>query len=114
MINQTMKIALLGVRHWHVPLYLPGLPENSVVGVSDGDAGIAARLAAPYGCPAYTDHRQMLHEVKPDFVFAFAPHYRMHAVASELIDARWRHCTMPPRAKMRSARFHSSGGTATR
>ncbi|BFL41030.1 Gfo/Idh/MocA family protein [Agathobaculum faecis] len=87
MINQTMKIALLGVSHWHVPLYLPGLPENWVVGVSDGDAGIAARIAAPYGCPAYTDHRQMLHEVKPDFVFAFAPHYRMHAVASELIEA---------------------------
>ena len=53
MINQTMKIALLGVSHWHVPLYLPGLPENSVVGVSDGDAGIAARIAAPYGCPTH-------------------------------------------------------------
>lgn len=82
-----MKIALLGVSHWHVPLYLPGLPDNSVVGVSDDDAAIAARLAAPYGCPVYTDYRQMLREVKPDFVFAFAPHYKMHEVAAYLITA---------------------------
>lgn len=40
-----MKIALLGVSHWHLPLYLPGLPENSVAGISDDDIGIAARYA---------------------------------------------------------------------
>ncbi len=71
-----MRIALLGVSHWHLPLYLAGLPEGSVVGVSDDSAAIAARIAAPYGCPVYTDYREMLRETKPDFVFAFAPHHR--------------------------------------
>lgn len=85
MINKEIRIALLGVSHWHLPLYLPGLPEGSVVGISDDSAEIAARIAAPYHCPVYTDYKQMINEVKPDFVFAFAPHYRMHEVASFLL-----------------------------
>ncbi len=81
-----MKIALLGVSHWHLPLYLPGLPENSVVGISDDDLKIAAGFAKNYGCPVYQDYRQMITETKPDFVFAFAPHYRMKAVAEYLLN----------------------------
>lgn len=82
-----MRIALLGVSHWHLPLYLAGLPEGSVVGVSDDSAAIAARIAAPYGCPVYTDYREMLRETKPDFVFAFAPHHRMKEVSLYLLEA---------------------------
>ena len=47
-MSEKMKIALLGVSHWHLPLYLLGLPENSVVGISDDDIGIAARYAGKY------------------------------------------------------------------
>lgn len=82
-----MKIALLGVSHWHLPLYLPGLPEGSVMGVSDDSAEIAARIAAPYGCPVYTDYRRMLAETRPDFVFAFAPHWKMKEVSLYLLEA---------------------------
>lgn len=81
-----MRIALLGVSHWHLPLYLPGLPEGSVVGISDDNEAIAARFAAPYGCPVYTDYRKMIMETKPDFVFAFAPHYKMKEVAMFLLE----------------------------
>lgn len=81
----SIKIALLGVSHWHLPLYLPGLPVGSVAGVSDDNEALAAAVAKPYGCKVYTDYRQMIKEVKPDFVFAFAPHDRMHEVASFLI-----------------------------
>ncbi len=80
-----MKICLLGVSHWHLPLYLPGLPEGSVVGISDDSEEIAGRIAVPYGCPVYTDYRQMIAETKPDFVFAFAPHYRMKETAEFLL-----------------------------
>ena len=82
-----MRIALLGVSHWHLPLYLPGLPEGSVAGVSDDSYEIAARFAAPYGCPVYTDWRQMLSDTKPDFVFAFAPHYKMKEISLYLLHA---------------------------
>jgi hypothetical protein len=50
-----MRIALLGVSHWHLPLYLPGLPEGSVVGTSDDNTAIAAAIAKPYDCPVYQD-----------------------------------------------------------
>ncbi len=82
-----MKIALLGVSHWHLPLYLPGLPDGSVVGISDDSFEIAARIAAPYNCPVYTDYQQMIRETKPDFVFAFAPHYKMKEVSLYLLNA---------------------------
>ena len=88
MNKSTMKIALLGVSHWHLPLYLPGLPDGSVVGISDDNEEIASRFAAPYACQYFTDYRQMLRTVKPDFVFAFAPHNQMHEVASYLINEK--------------------------
>ena len=88
-MNKTnMKIALLGVSHWHLPLYLPGLPNGSVVGISDKDEEIASHFAAQYACPYFTDYRQMLRTVKPDFVFAFAPHCQMHEVANYLINEK--------------------------
>lgn len=82
-----MRIALLGVSHWHLPLYLPGLPAGSVVGVSDDNAAIAAAIAKPYGCPVYQDYREMVRAVRPDFVFAFAPHHKMKEVAAYLLEA---------------------------
>lgn len=87
MDTRNMKIAFLGVSHWHVPLYFPGLPEGAVAAVSDPDEAIAARFAAQLRCStAYTDYREMLRQVRPDFVFAFAPHCQMHQVASYLLE----------------------------
>lgn len=82
-----MRIALLGVSHWHLPLYLCGLPEGSIVGISDEDLSIAAAIAKPYGYPIYQDYQQMILETKPDFVFAFAPHHRMKEVSMYLLNA---------------------------
>jgi len=82
-----MRIALLGVSHWHLPLYLPGLPKGSVVGASDDNLQIAAVIAKPYGCRIYQDYREMILETKPDFVFAFAPHYKMKEISLYLLNA---------------------------
>lgn len=84
-MSEKMKIALLGVSHWHLPLYLQGLPKDSVVGISDDNIRIAACYAAKYNCLAYQDYRQMVMETKPDFVFAFAPHSQMREVAMYLL-----------------------------
>lgn len=84
-MNENIRIALLGVSHWHLPLYLPGLPEDSVVGVSDENLKIAAGIARAYGCPAYRDYRRMIQETAPDFVFAFAPHNKMKETAEYLL-----------------------------
>lgn len=84
-MSETIRIALLGVSHWHLPLYLPGLPEHSVVGISDDDLKIAVRIAQDQECPVYPDYRRMIQETRPDFVFAFAPHYKMKEVAEYLL-----------------------------
>lgn len=86
MTEEKLKIAFAGVSHWHVPLYFAGLPQHSVVGMSDPDPAIAARLAQPFSCPVYTDYRQMIRETKPDFVFAFAPHFQMKELADYLLE----------------------------
>lgn len=82
-----MRIALLGVSHWHLPLYLSGIPEGSVVGVSDDNPVIASAVARPYGCPVYQDYQKMLVATKPDFVFAFAPHHKMKEISLHLLSA---------------------------
>ena len=81
-----MKIALIGVSHWHLPLYLPGIPSNTVVAVCDKDRGAAGRIADKYNCSIYDDYRQMIQDSRPDFVFAFAPHYQMGELAEYLIN----------------------------
>ncbi len=86
MTGSELRIALLGVSHWHVPLYPAGLPEKAIIAVSDSDSRIAGMYAKQYGCKAYSDYRQMLTEAKPDFVFAFAPHHQMKDVAKYLLD----------------------------
>lgn len=80
-----LKIAFLGVSHWHVPLYFPGLPQGAAVAVSDPNADISQRFARQLHCRSFTDWRTLLDEERPDFVFAFAPHNEMAAMALELI-----------------------------
>ncbi len=82
---KEVKVAFLGVSHWHVPLYFPALEPGQVVAVSDSSPEWSAKFADRLGCPAYTDWRLLLDEQKPDFVFAFARHCDMKQMALELI-----------------------------
>lgn len=84
-INE-LKIALLGVSHWHVPLYFPAIPKGSIVAVSDPNTEIAEKIAEPFGCRVYKDWKELLdQEQEVDFVFAFAPHNEMKDLAMDLI-----------------------------
>jgi predicted dehydrogenase len=59
-----------------------------VVGVQDADAAIVAKRAAEVGSPpTYTDYRQMLAAVRPDFVVALGRHRQMAHIANDLLDA---------------------------
>lgn len=84
---KNLKLAFIGVSHWHVPLYLRAVVPNklNVIAVSDPDQMIAEKTASSLGCSAYTDWHQLLDNAQPDFVFAFAPHHQMPALALELI-----------------------------
>lgn len=80
-----LKIAFIGVSHWHVPLYLTKMPRGGVAAVSDPDKEIAGRFAEQLSCRCYTDYRELVETEKPEFVFAFAPHCQMKELALYLI-----------------------------
>lgn len=85
-----LNIALIGVSHWHVPLYLRSVPKYklNVISVSDENPELAAKVAADLNCKSFSDVDKLLEYQKPDFVFAFARHCDMPALARELVTRR--------------------------
>lgn len=87
------RIAAIGVGHWH-SLYdaaylktLLGMPEAALVALQDPDGELAAQRASQLGNPSvFTDYRQMLATVRPDFVIALGRHSDMAAVGHHLLD----------------------------
>ena len=83
-----MRIALIGVSHWHTPFYLDpllGMTDMPVVGVSDPEPARAAEVAERARCPAFADYREMCARLRPDFVFALGRHCDMAEEARFLI-----------------------------
>ena len=88
-----IRIAAIGVGHWHSlhdAAYLKTLarmPEAQLAGVHDPDGAMASQRAAQLGGPpVFTDCRQMLAEIRPDFVIALGRHCDMAGVAHHLLD----------------------------
>ena len=82
-----MKVALLEVSHWHVPLYLDALqaPGIEVVAVSDAEHVKGKEVAARYGCSLYSSSYELLKREKVDFAFVFGRHSEMPTLAEALI-----------------------------
>ena len=86
-MEQKLRVGLIGISHWHFPLYVPGLENCEIVGTYDEDPEVALKYAKQFRCPAYQEYRTLVREARPDFVFAFAPHYRMKEIAAFLLEA---------------------------
>ena len=89
----TIRIAAIGVSHWHAVhdaaylRHLTAMPDVDLVGVQDSDAGIVKKRAAEVGNPpTFTDYHQMLAETRPDFVLALGRHREMAKIAHDLLD----------------------------
>jgi predicted dehydrogenase len=89
----TIRIAAIGVSHWHAVhdaaylRHLTVMPDVALVGVQDSDAGIVKKRAAESGNPpTFTDYHQMLAETRPDFVLALGRHRQMARIAHDLLD----------------------------
>ena len=83
-----MRIAFLGVSHWHAPMYYQPaarLAGVQIVAVSDPDLAIAERVGRDLEARAFADYRQLIDEARPDFVFAFGRHCDMAETALTLI-----------------------------
>jgi predicted dehydrogenase len=91
--DMTIRIAAIEVSHWHA-LYdaaylrhLVAMPDVALVAVQDSDGGVVAKRAAEIGDPAsFTDYREMLTTVRPDFVLALGRHRQMAGIAHDLLD----------------------------
>lgn len=86
-----MRIAILEISHWHVPLYLPAFEKLGItpVAVSDEQPGYAERIAGQYaGCTPYVDYVELLDKEKPDFVFSFGRYRIQPEIATNLLERR--------------------------
>jgi predicted dehydrogenase len=85
----AMRIAIIGVSHWHAPLYYrpaARLAGVRIVGVSDPNLSLAETVGRELEAKAFADYRELISDTRPDFVFAFGRHCDMPAIASTLID----------------------------
>lgn len=82
-----MQVALVGVSHWHYPLYESAILQSGVkvVGVSDPDQSTAQKVAQRHEAPVYANCHQLLDAQDVDFAFAFGIHSEMPDVARALI-----------------------------
>ena len=84
-----MRVAFVGVSHWHLPLYLEparALADVEIVGMSDPSAAVAEAAAARVGCPAFADPGALLERTRPEFVFVLGRHCDMAETARALIE----------------------------
>jgi predicted dehydrogenase len=88
-----LRLAAIEVGHWHAlydAAYLKAavrMPGIQLVGVHDPDAALAAERAAALGDPpVFTDYREMLERLRPDFVIVLGRHNAMAAIAHHLLD----------------------------
>ncbi len=88
-----IRIAVIGVGHWHSlfdAAYLKTLAQLTdvkIVGVQDPDLLLASQRAAQVGePPAFADYREMISQLRPDFVLVLGRHNAMAVTAHFLLD----------------------------
>lgn len=62
-------------------------PRCRLVAVCDIDPARAAAAAVLHGVPGFTDHRTLLHEIRPDVVHVTTPHHQHVPVALDAVAA---------------------------
>lgn len=85
-----MKIAFLGVGHWHASMYVHAARAMGleIAGVHDDDPEIARRKSGQWGVPAETDPTGLLDRARPDFAVSLGSHRRMPELLALLIERR--------------------------
>jgi predicted dehydrogenase len=88
--EQKMRIAYIGVGHWHTHAYFDAvaeLGEHKIVGVADPKLEAAEQYAAKSGAKPFSDYRSMCDELRPELVFALGRHIDMADEAEFLIES---------------------------
>ncbi|MEI6425484.1 MAG: Gfo/Idh/MocA family oxidoreductase, partial [Lentisphaerota bacterium] len=83
-----MKIAILGIGHWHSPIYA-GVTQQAphqLVGVHDDDPAMAEIKAGKLSTRGFSNPEQLLDETRPEFAVCLGNYRRMPELAGMLID----------------------------
>jgi predicted dehydrogenase len=86
-----MKVAFIGVGHWHTPLYLDPLleiPDARVVGISDPDPDVVRTYSERLGCIGTADPGDIYEKARPDLVFVLGHHADMPTQVLRLIEEK--------------------------
>lgn len=83
-----MRLAILEVSHWHMPLYLEGIrrSEVEVVALSDRSSPKRERWQSEFGCRTYEDYNELLLKEQVDFAVVFGVHCEMPRIAAAVIE----------------------------
>jgi predicted dehydrogenase len=85
-----LNVAFIGLQHWHAPFYMAAMKAMGypIAAVADRDAAMCEFRSRVGECdaPRYTDYERLLREIKPDLVFAHAPHDEMTDLADWLVE----------------------------
>ena len=92
MTVKELRIAFLGVSHWHVPLYFPGLPENSVAAAEKAHSFCAIPFVWRYS--------DTVAQLKEELLSGKIIHMSYRFIAARL-PATWR---LPPGCSIRIPR----------
>ena len=85
-----MRIAFIGVSHWHAPMYYrpaARLAGVQIIAVSDPAPSVVESAGRELEARTFGDYRKLIAEARPDFVFAFGRHCDMAETAMALVDA---------------------------
>jgi len=94
-----MRIAFIGVSHWHSEGYLDAamkLPGIEIAGVSDEKEEVARQKSTQYGCRWYKDCREFIDREKCDLAFILDRHDRMPSIISAAVDENLPFCVEKP------------------
>jgi predicted dehydrogenase len=82
-----MRVAIIEVSHWHIPLYLSPLEASGieVVAISDRESAKGKEISARFNCRLYESYEQLLDREQVDFVFAFGRHSEMSQIGEALV-----------------------------
>lgn len=83
-----MRIALLGVSHWHAEFHARGFSEagGQLVAASDPHQPAVEQFTQQWGGAGYTDYRQMITAEQPDFAVVMGTPLEMPSYAEYLIE----------------------------
>jgi predicted dehydrogenase len=86
----TMRLAIAGLAHGHVQAIFDEIErwdDLQLVAIADPDPALVERYNAPYGVPAYGDHREMLADHRPDLVGVAAVYNQRATIVADALRA---------------------------